>query len=266
MASFPGNIGKKILEGMQGFLSNDTSKAGWFTSGINTQGALYTLTGNNTVMCGIIHNSTVDSNGNFTPRMDTGTCEMVLWKETGVLSFYIAPSANAGTLPVFSFTMNVSIATGQIWFSASTQLYGITGVNSALNKNPSYIGEYLTAALDIGSATSLTTNTSKTIISQSLTAGDWEVEGIVNYIPNTTTSITQFQQGASSTDNTLGADNTYASRSMAAYIPGIVTQRITIPRQRFSLAVSTTVYLIANATFTASTMTAYGALFCRRMA
>lgn len=127
------------------------------------------------------------------------------------------------------------------------------------------IGELLTAELAVGSATSLVTATAKTIISVSLTAGDWDVNGVVNFLPAATTSLTSHSAGSSSTDNTLGADGTLVSDSVAAVVLGSVTLRDAFPTQRFSLASTTTVYLVGSATFTVSTMTAYGSIRARRV-
>lgn len=127
------------------------------------------------------------------------------------------------------------------------------------------IGELLTAALAVGSATSLVTATAKTIVSVSLTAGDWDVDGVVNFLPAATTSLTELSAGASSTDNTLGADGTFIGDTIAAAVLGAVTLRKAIPTQRFSLASTTTVYLVGSATFTVSTLTAYGSIRARRV-
>lgn len=129
------------------------------------------------------------------------------------------------------------------------------------------VGEFLSASLAVGSATSLVTATSKDIITLSLTAGDWAVEGVVDFIPAATTSTTLLLAGASSVANTLGVDDTYASYVFptAGQVTTAGHYRKVIPRQRFSLAATTTVRLIAQATFTVSTMTAYGGINARRM-
>jgi hypothetical protein len=165
----------------------------------------------------------------------------------------------------------VNSVTGIAYILSSTGIVmplkagGLIGTTTNDSAATGYVGEYLPASLASGSATSLTTATSKTVISQSLTAGDWEVWGIIGFIPNASTSITQFQAGISITNNTLGAEDTYTTQSMAAVVLGALTQRYLAPRQRISIASTTTIYLIANATFTVNVMTAFGSLFCRRM-
>lgn len=142
-----------------------------------------------------------------------------------------------------------------------------TGTTTNNNAPAGDIGEVVTGSLAVGSATALVTATTKTIISISLTAGDWDVDGVVDFNEGATTSTTLLLFGASSTDNTLGADDTYASYVFVT--AGAVTTagnyRCVIPTQRFSISVTTTVYLVAQATFTVSTMTGYGTIRARRM-
>lgn len=128
-------------------------------------------------------------------------------------------------------------------------------------------GEYQSATLVLGSAISLTTATTANIITLTLTPGDWDVYGVVNFSPAATTNATLLLYGSSSTSATLGADNTYASVDFLTL--GQVTTngdyRCVIPHQRFSLTASTIIYLLARGTFTASTMTAYGFIEARRV-
>lgn len=128
------------------------------------------------------------------------------------------------------------------------------------------IGELLTATRASASATSLTTATPKTITSVSLTAGDWDVWGVVDYIPAATTTTAYIQQGISQTDNTLGTQDTFTACSggnLSGTVLGSLIAENT-PHQRISLASTTTVYLIGNASFAISTLTAYGSIFARR--
>lgn len=127
------------------------------------------------------------------------------------------------------------------------------------------VGEILTATA-APAAVALTTATAATVTSVALTAGDWEVSGVVNYTPAGTTSITILGRGANTTAATLGAQDTYAQFANAATVPGAVVITEMIPNQKFSFsAASTTVYLIARATFTVSTLTAGGTIRARRI-
>jgi hypothetical protein len=109
-------------------------------------------------------------------------------------------------------------------------------------------GEYLTATTPTG--ITLTDGVETNIISLSLTAGDWDVSGAFNV---------QFagQTGAwvagavTSTSGALPADSTKRgwlnSGAASMNIAGLP-----VPEQRFGLSVTTTVYLVASAGFTAT--------------
>lgn len=151
---------------------------------------------------------------------------------------------------------------GSTYIALTTQIAG-TGTNDSAAAG--MVGEIITSSLAAGSATALTTATPKTITSIALTPGDWDVSGVVDFLPAATTSITVLAEGASAVTNTLGADDTYASDSMAATVPGAVAQRKNIPTQRISIAANTTIYLIASATFTVAAMTGFGTIRARRV-
>lgn len=130
------------------------------------------------------------------------------------------------------------------------------------------VGEYITASLASGSATSLVSATAKTVISISLTAGDWDVEGIVDYIFGATTNVLALNAGTSIVNNTLGADDTFAGITNATagiVYNGTYKYRIVAPRQRISINATTTVYLIAYGDFSVSTLTAHGMIRARRV-
>lgn len=142
------------------------------------------------------------------------------------------------------------------------------------------VGEYISSYLPPGSATALTTATAKTITSIQLTAGDWDVDGQVDLLPAATTSVTQMNASVSPTTNTLGSDagasvgfgSSYAAQptttiNQAAAVPAaevdvqVLTNRIKVAPADAPL----TIYLVASATFTVSTMTAYGGIRARRV-
>lgn len=144
---------------------------------------------------------------------------------------------------------------------AAARLGTTTNDNAAAGN----IGEYVEATLVSGSATALTTGTAKTIVSISLTAGDWDVSGTVYFSPAATTSITLFKAGISTTTDT--DDNTpghYAQRAFAAQVPNAGNSIVT-PTVRISLAATTTIYLVANQVFTVSTMNGFGHICARRV-
>lgn len=163
---------------------------------------------------------------------------------------------NSGTQ---NFT-NVSAAT----ITATTQLIG-KGTATNDSAAAGYIGEAITASAAAGTV-SLTTATTANITSISLTAGDWDVTGGVVFTTAATTSVTQAIAGVSTTTATLGADGTYSRNTIAAFVPGAVEWIDQVaPTVRISVAATTTVYLVAQSTFTVSTQTAGGYITARRV-
>ncbi len=128
------------------------------------------------------------------------------------------------------------------------------------------IGELIEATLVIGSATSMTTATDKDIITASLTAGDWDVSCIIYYIPTATTSMTNWTASISSTLNTLDTTaGKFAQWAGAAQVDaGAFQKSQSVGPYRISLASTTTQRCVGRATFTASTLTAFGYIRARR--
>lgn len=124
------------------------------------------------------------------------------------------------------------------------------------------VGEFSTAQLVSGSAVSLTTATPTNITSLSLTAGDWQCWGVVDYVATGATT-TAFKSGLSSTSATFGGQDTFQNMPLIATALSDTFGHSVAP-VRFSLSATTTVYLIGQATFSVGTGAGYGTLNCRR--
>lgn len=147
-----------------------------------------------------------------------------------------------------------------------------SGVGTTTNDNAiaGSIGEIISATVVAGSAVSLTTATGTNVTSIILTGGDWDVSGQVDYVLTGVTA-TLFQSGISLVSTTLpsqagggglGTDAVVGVPLLttllsATYGQGIVPVRI-------SIAVTTTIYLIAQSAFSAGTNSAYGTIRARR--
>ena len=149
--------------------------------------------------------------------------------------------------------------------SAAAFISSVLGTVTNDNANTGYVGEYVSSAVAAGSAVALTSTATANVTSISLTAGDWEVTGIVQYTPAAATSVTQLTQGSSSTSATLGAQGTFSKFVTAANILTAIDPAWNLPVTRFSLAATTPIYLVTNATFSVSTLTAYGMIRARRV-
>lgn len=169
------------------------------------------------------------------------------------------------TLPATTSTL-ASLGLAQTFTAAQNMSAGLVGSATNDTATAGNIGEYISANVAIGSAAGLTTATPANVTSISLTAGDWDVEGNVGFIANTgtlaTLLIATINNGTSATLPTAPNDGAYAQQQIA--LPAAATQIIPTGRFRVSLSGTTTIYLIAQATFTVSTLTAYGFIGARR--
>ncbi len=141
----------------------------------------------------------------------------------------------------------------------------ITGVNTNTSAAAGDYGEFITATA-APAAVALTTNTSANVTSVSLTSGDWDCSGTVNFTYGATTSVTNLTGGPSQTTATLPTqDNKFDVESAAQVPTGGAVASYPTPITRQLLSGTTTIFLVAQGTFTVSTLSAGGTLRCRRM-
>lgn len=142
----------------------------------------------------------------------------------------------------------------------------IKGTNTNNNAAAGDVGEYIESTIAVGSAVSLTTGVVANITSISLTAGDWDVSGVIIMDSGATTNVTRVSAGTSSTSATADTTKGYYSHIHSGYVPGSGQFRaMPLNTSRFSLSGTTTIYLVALANFTVSTCTAYGTISARRV-
>lgn len=154
--------------------------------------------------------------------------------------------------------------------TAARAVLGTTANDSA---SAGFLGEFVTATVATGSAVALVTGVTSNVTSISLTAGDWDVSGTVDLNFAATTSYTQLTAGISLTSATLagqaggGGLGTDPNSAFAtpAQVPTALPFSIEIAPVRISLSATTTVFLVANATFTVSTLAAFGTIRARRV-
>ena len=121
------------------------------------------------------------------------------------------------------------------------------------------MGTYQSAST---TGTALTSGVNANVASISLAAGDWDVSGVVLYIPAGATTVSALAEGPSTTSATFGGLGTLTSAGLT-FTTGAAQRRATAD-VRFSLGSTTTVFLVAQATFGVSTMTADGFIRARR--
>jgi hypothetical protein len=89
------------------------------------------------------------------------------------------------------------------------------------------------------------TDTYGDLASLSLTAGDWDVTGVVEYILNSGVSITKCLLGISTTTGDSGTGLVAGSNQNLTPQPptAVANQSLVVPSYRVSLAGTTTIYL-----------------------
>lgn len=133
-----------------------------------------------------------------------------------------------------------------------------TGTNN--NVSLGYVGEFMSVTLAFASATSLTNITPKDVLTLSLTAGDWDVWGNIFFNFAGGVGATNALCWTSLTSATM-PDNSLLS-SLA--ITGMAGGGFNVPKARYILNGTTTVYLSCEAAFASGTGTACGGLYARR--
>ncbi len=168
----------------------------------------------------------------------------------------IAASTSAGTATLS--LPSALIAPGTI---AATS--GFVGQSSNTAPTAGNIGEQIRSAVPFASAVTSTTTTVTNVTSISLTAGIWEISGIVMYTGMTTATFQQASIGTTSaTIGTVG-DNAIQSTFVSTTAGDF---GVSIPAWRLALSTTTTVYLVGQGTYSAGTGKLYGRISATRVA
>jgi hypothetical protein len=148
---------------------------------------------------------------------------------------------------------------------APGQLVGTATNDNAVAGN---VGQLISALLSNGAPITLTTGTPATVTSVLLTAGDWDVSGVVTYITAGTTAVSLMQSVINTTGAATAAVDAASTGSMV-FTPntviGATNVFVVTPIVRASLAGNTTYFLNAFAGFSVSTLQASGFIRARRM-
>lgn len=139
-----------------------------------------------------------------------------------------------------------------------------TGVTNGSAAPAGQIGEVISSTVASGSALSLTSASPANITSISLSPGDWNVWGTIATAPGSGCIQTNTQGSVSQTSATMGAATTGAfvelSETLTTAQPTVAPVGMTV----INVSTTTTVYLVAQSTFSGGTNAAYGSIFARR--
>jgi hypothetical protein len=145
--------------------------------------------------------------------------------------------------------ISISNSTGVVTFAD-----GISGVTSGVAAAAGIVGEYPNGST---SGTSLTSGQIAIATSKSLTPGQYLIWGSAVFAPGTSPSFTNVQAGISASSTAYSIANAIGSQNFPANTAQTGVQLV-VPPTIIEVSTTTTYYLIANATFSASTMSVTG--------
>lgn len=153
----------------------------------------------------------------------------------------------------------------QVWAPANASQLPGTATNDAANAGN--IGEYVVSNVALGAPVALTNGVAVNVTSISLTAGDWDLSGMVGINGAATTTVGTFTGSISQTSATQDIGNGHAFityyLNTAAFAQTAL--QLPVPPHRISLNATTTIYLVASLVFGTSTAGAYGNISARRV-
>lgn len=147
--------------------------------------------------------------------------------------------------------------------TTATKALSMQGVTDGSAAAAGFVGEFVQALLDAASAVTLANNTVSNVLSISLTAGDWDVDGSLNF-SSTVATVTGGAAGITATSATLPTDG---SEVCDGVLSSLLTSAsgVTMPRKRISIATTTTIYAVGRKTFAVGAVKAYGCMSARRI-
>lgn len=220
----------------------------------------------NTVLANVT-GSTASPTAVALPSCSTSTSALQYTSGTG-FGCFTSMAVTTGTLGQFSSTTSAQLAavltdetgTGSVVYGTSPTITTptINGITSGTNGAAGALGQCISSTVASGSAVALTANTGTNVTSISLTAGDWLVFGQVNFQATSTTTVA-YTLGSI---NSVSATPTNANLAAMGGVNGSVlqTSAVGVPIQRVNITSTSTYYLVAQASFGTSTLSAYGSI------
>jgi hypothetical protein len=155
--------------------------------------------------------------------------------------------------------------TGSNWQMQIVSAGQTLGTTTNDNAGSGYVGEVITTNRTVANAKQITTNSSITLGSVSLTAGDWDCRGTAAHTMSPTTTVTQLSASLVSTDGVLGTQGTDGTTQVVpASAISTTGVDLKLGPARFSIASTTTIFIVDGATFATSQLWAFGSATCRR--
>jgi hypothetical protein len=138
------------------------------------------------------------------------------------------------------------------------------GTNTNDSATAGNVGEEVRSVLLVGSGVGLTTGVAANITTISLTAGDWDVEGIVCQSADVGASVGTIAGWVSASSATWPGVGEGSAQLQLAFVAG-ANNAIATGSKRFSLTATTTIYLSSYSYHSGGTNLAYGTIRARRV-
>jgi hypothetical protein len=156
------------------------------------------------------------------------------------------------------------------WLGSAFGTMNYSGTTTNDNAQVGCIGEYISSFVAQASPVSIITATQTNVTSISLTAGDWDVFGQVGFSGASTTTVNSLSGAFSTTSATMGVTspsffNSIYPSIQPLYNVAFNAVAFSMPTARFSLATTTTVFLVVRSDFSVSTSNAWGNIQARRV-
>lgn len=245
------------------------------TSGANLGG--YAEAGNGNLNVGFMGSAKATKNnsaniGVIGQGINTGTSSISIG---GLFSLAAtAPSYQSGALiadngttinPIFLAQDNgatvVTIADGgNMTVGSGNNIVGASNGSDAATGN---LGEYKSRVVTSSSSVSLTSTVTANVDSITLTAGDWDLTGIVKFELSGATT-TDMRSGFDFASATMGNDSMFIQKPFN-FNSITNTYSDALPTVRISISSTTKVYFVAQSTFSAGAVSVYGNIRARRV-
>jgi len=147
--------------------------------------------------------------------------------------------------------------------AGTVTLTGIVGTAAVGDATAGSVGEYVNSLVPVGSAVGLSNGADGNVTSISLTAGDWDLTGAINFVSASAT-VTQKSAGITVTSATIPTDGSEVFNGSQTTTASF-TDGITLPVKRINVSSTTTVYLVGKVAFSAGSVSAFGTINARRV-
>jgi hypothetical protein len=177
------------------------------------------------------------------------------------------PTVEGGTIDG-SIIGGATPAAGKFTTLIATGTVVLEGTTSNNNAPAGDIGEFIQSSVNAGSGTNLSNNAPADVTSISLTAGDWDVYGNVNFAAGVSTVVTEVIGWINTSSATVPSGSGTPNGGAIAAFPVAASNNaptFSVGRMRLSLSTTTTVYLSVKASFTVSTLNPGGFIGARRV-